>query len=367
MRAATRIEQRVDEIAERLIATYARRIPAYADARPETIDDALKGARDAVLASLGAVTGRLKVEHLFATLSEIGRKRALDGIALHDVLLANVVAIEVLWEELTSVAAWESENERARVQEVFMRSAIDLLQEAVSGIASGYIEIEQGRVADQEHEMQILLETIAGLRQEDPAHRERIEALGVDMDGLRWCAVIHPDEDETGRLIAALRRDHPGAIVGRTGRKVAAFLPDMVATELPGAAVGLARFADGPASFRRAGAALEVARHLGKSRVHYEEVVPLALLLSGPEEEREAFMQAQIGPLLDDPMGTDLLRSLREYYRHGQSVAAASRTLFVHRHTLEYRLARIEAALGVDIREPQTRLLLEFALQLWLD
>lgn len=367
LRTAAHLEQKVDHIARRLVHTYSERIPAYGSADSDTIADALRSARDAVLAALGAVTGKVDTAQLSQALSEMGRKRALDGIALHDVLLANIVAIEVLWEEIAALSEWESDTQRADTQEVFMRSAMELLQEAVSGLASGYIEIERGRVADREHEFQALLETIAGLRDEDRRHQERAERHGIDLRALKWCVVIRSEEGRTGREIGILRDRNPGSVVGRIGRKIVGFFPGQEPPAIEEGAAGVATCEDGPAGYRRALAALEVARHTNKRCIRYEEVVPLAMLLNGPEEDREAFVRAQLGPLINDPMGADLIRSLREYYRQGQSVAAASRSLFVHRHTLEYRLSRIEAALGVDIRDPHNRLLLEFALQLHRD
>jgi DNA-binding PucR family transcriptional regulator len=86
------------------------------------------------------------------------------------------------------------------------------------------------------------------------------------------------------------------------------------------------------------------------------------MILGGPAEEREAFVRAQLGPLLADQMGEDLVRSLDAYYAAGNSVAAAARDLYVHRHTLEYRLQRIETLLGKDVKAPEHRLLLELAL-----
>jgi len=64
------------------------------------------------------------------------------------------------------------------------------------------------------------------------------------------------------------------------------------------------------------------------------------------------------------PRGEELLRSLTEFYASGLSLAAAARHLYVHRHTLEYRLNRIEALLGADPKSQPTRLFLELALAL---
>ena len=50
--------------------------------------------------------------------------------------------------------------------------------------------------------------------------------------------------------------------------------------------------------------------------------------------------------------------------RAAKPIEAAARNLFVHRHTLEYRLNRVEALLGADPKTQPTRLFLELALAL---
>ena len=108
--------------------------------------------------------------------------------------------------------------------------------------------------------------------------------------------------------------------------------------------------------YEHARGSLDVATHLKRESVFYEDVVPLASLLGGPADDLEAFVQAQLGPLLGDPMAEDLVKSLQTFYSSGQSVAAAARELFVHRRTLEYRLQRIEALLGRDLKGPRRSL-----------
>ena len=44
----------------------------------------------------------------------------------------------------------------------------------------------------------------------------------------------------------------------------------------------------------------------------------------------------------DEQNGTDLLRSLDMYFRHDAQVAKTASALFIHNHTLAYRLRRIE-------------------------
>ena len=285
---------------------------------------------------------------------------------MHDVLLANLVAMELLWEAVSS-AGPEKATERVQIQDAFIDASIELLQQAVTGLAAGYLEVEQGRVADEEHDMQTLVEMLAGARPTDRRIEERAERRGVDLKGIRWCAVVKPPEDKVGDQVRALRRASKGGAIGRIGRRLVAFLPGEAIPTLGSAQAGVAAAEDPSSGYRRAAAALQVAEHLNRPLVRYEEVVPLAMVLSGPEEDRRAFVDAQLGPLLEDPLGAELVKTLDAYYRAGQSIAAAARDLYVHRHTLEYRLSRIEAALGADFRSPENRLLLELALALRTD
>ena len=144
-----------------------------------------------------------------------------------------------------------------------------------------------------------------------------------------------------------------------------AYLPGDEAPQLDGLErVGVARADDHEAGARRARAAARVAVHLDRPVIHYEDVVPLANVLVGPDDERHAFVDTWLAPVVADPRGEELLRSLAEFYASGLSLAAASRNLFVHRHTLEYRLNRIESLLGADPKALPARLFLELALAL---
>ena len=162
-----------------------------------------------------------------------------------------------------------------------------------------------------------------------------------------------------------LRRALPEAIVGRVGSAVVAYLPGEEPPELEGIeGAGVAPASDPEAAARRARAASRAASHLGRAVLRYEDVVPFAAVLDGPEDERQAFVNTWLGPVTADSRGDELLRSLTEYYASGLSLAAAARALYVHRHTLEYRLNRIEALVGADPKTLPARLFLELALAL---
>jgi hypothetical protein len=68
--------------------------------------------------------------------------------------------------------------------------------------------------------------------------------------------------------------------------------------------------------------------------------------------------------ILADQPRTDLLTTARVVLDHGGDIAAASHELHVHRTTLYYRLDRITALTGVDLRTGSTRTDLQLAL--WL-
>lgn len=365
LRVAALLEQKVDDVAASMVEAYRARIPSYADAAAEHLAEIREWGRGSVLVATGIVTGKVDASEFSEALTDVGRARAEQGFPLHDVLLANLIGTEVLWK---AVAELEPEDAEARVKirDVFMEASVWLLQQAVTALSTGYLEVEEARVADTEHDMQTLVETLAGLRTPDRRHAERAEMRGIDLATLKWCAIALVDGD-TGALVRSMRRLTAGAAVGRIGRRVIAFLPGDQPPETGDVPTGISSAEDLAVAYRRAMAALQVAVHLNRNGVIYEEVVPLAMVLSGPQDDRDAFINAQLGPLLEDTLGDELLRSLEAYYRAGMSVAAAARDLYVHRHTLEYRLSRIETALETDIRSPDRRMLLELALALRTD
>jgi hypothetical protein len=309
------------------------------------------------------IRGTISAGALTEPLMDVGRRRAEQGIPLHDVLLAYLVGTQSFWEQIWQLTPNEPAL-RNEVQSLVTKSSLDLLQHAVTAVSEGYLQVQEARVADEEHDLQALVETLAGIRNPDRRHEERAVLRGIDLTAIRWCAVVMTDEETTGSQVRDLRRMEPAAAVGRIGRTVIAYLPGEKPSLPQFGFVGLAAADDTAAGYRRARSAMQVGVHLGQQMVCYEDVMPLALVLGGPTGEREAFISAQLGPVLEDPLGEELLKSLEAFYKAGQSVAAAARALFVHRHTLEYRLARLEALLGRDLREPAGRLLLEFALAL---
>ncbi|MDQ5823993.1 MAG: helix-turn-helix domain-containing protein [Chloroflexota bacterium] len=60
----------------------------------------------------------------------------------------------------------------------------------------------------------------------------------------------------------------------------------------------------------------------------------------------------------------DLVKTLWAYLRHGGNSVQTANALFIHRNSLRYRLARIQALTSLDPDDPDARLVLQIALVL---
>ncbi len=361
---AEAMQARVDVMAEAMLERYQERIPSYRDAPPEVMADARAWARNSVIVVIAIITGKSQMDDFVEPLIAVGRRRSQQGFPLHDVLQANLIGTEILWETMWSLAPADV-DQRLEIVSRIMPTTTQLLQHAVAAISTGYLELERGGAADGDDETQALVETLAGFRPPDLRHRERAQRHGIDPSGWVSCFVVELRDEEPRSKVRSLAHEIPNAVVAQVGSTVIGYLcKDQFLGPL-GARAGLAQGPDPARAYERARAALAVAIHLNRDQVRYDDVVPLAMILTGPAEEREIFVEAQLGRLLSDQMGEELVRSLQAYYAAGESIAAAARDLFIHRHTLEYRLQRIETLLGRNPKSPNERLLLEFALSLW--
>jgi purine catabolism regulator len=118
-------------------------------------------------------------------------------------------------------------------------------------------------------------------------------------------------------------------------------------------------------AFKQAEQALSVARRRGRVLVEHEDVVAGSVLPLLGNDAVRAFADGLLRALRDhDATGRgDLVASLRAWLsRHGQWDAAAA-DLGVHRHTLRYRMRRVEEILGRSLDDPDVRMELWLALK----
>ncbi|MFE3072827.1 PucR family transcriptional regulator [Streptomyces sp. NPDC059247] len=135
-----------------------------------------------------------------------------------------------------------------------------------------------------------------------------------------------------------------------------------------GVVVGLSAPA-GPAlaaaAYKQAEQALSVARRRGRALVEHEDLAAGSVLPLLADDAVRAFADGMLRALRDhDATGRgDLVASLRAWLsRHGQWDAAAA-DLGVHRHTLRYRMRRVEEILGRSLDDPDVRMELWLALK----
>jgi DNA-binding PucR family transcriptional regulator len=78
------------------------------------------------------------------------------------------------------------------------------------------------------------------------------------------------------------------------------------------------------------------------------------------------FAKTLLGPLEAYDRGREsaLVATLSAYLDAGAKVAAAAEMLGVHRNTLSYRIARIEAIAGYTLADPATRFDLQLAISI---
>ncbi|WP_327353091.1 PucR family transcriptional regulator [Streptomyces sp. NBC_01304] len=118
-------------------------------------------------------------------------------------------------------------------------------------------------------------------------------------------------------------------------------------------------------AYKQAEQALSVARRRGRALVEHEELAAGSVLPLLADDAVRAFADGMLRALHEhDATGRgDLVASLRAWLsRHGQWDAAAA-DLGVHRHTLRYRMRRVEEILGRSLDDPDARMELWLALK----
>ncbi|TPQ19812.1 PucR family transcriptional regulator [Streptomyces sporangiiformans] len=118
-------------------------------------------------------------------------------------------------------------------------------------------------------------------------------------------------------------------------------------------------------AYKQAEQALSVARRRGRVLVEHEELAAGSVVPLLADDAVRAFADGLLRALYEhDATGRgDLVASLRAWLsRHGQWDAAAA-DLGVHRHTLRYRMRRVEEILGRSLDDPDVRMELWLALK----
>lgn len=120
-----------------------------------------------------------------------------------------------------------------------------------------------------------------------------------------------------------------------------------------------------PEAHRQAERALAVALRRGRNLVEHGEVGAGSVVPLLADEAVRAFAEGLLRPLRDHDSTSrgDLVASLAAWLSHHGQWDAAAADLGVHRHTLRYRMRRVEEILGRSLDDPDVRMELWLALK----
>jgi purine catabolism regulator len=271
-----------------------------------------------------------------------------DRLTLHQAV--TIIAVELL---------------RRRVAEdTERRLAGDVMSDLVSGELSG---VELAR------------------RLEPFGIHERVAALVLAPAGLNGGPGVAATACEAA-LAGALRDEAAGGLVACAGAYVCALLPggdedelfglaervaDRLRTELDTAVpVGAGRgvpAGDARRSFHEARCALEARALAGSSNgaavatdvATYRDLGSFQLLLSLQDEQAlRLFCDSILGPIENGEghYGGELMRSLEAFIECNGQWERAARRLYCHRHTLRYRIRKVEELTGRDLASARDRI-----------
>lgn len=297
----------------------------------------------------------------------------------------------------------------------------ELDMEAVESAAT-MAAVEMGReLARLEAETRLrgdfLDDLLAGSFDAGPTMLQRASFLGGDLSRGCLCLVVDIDsfgefvirkelsEDEIQRIKnryfskikEIIRSYHRDALVTPRSDNVIAFLPpegddparlagtaSSTATRIRSScrelfpdfsvSVGLGRFHAEPAetgrAYREAQTALQVSQRLGETGniASFDDMGIYKLLLSAMEEDPEevqSFYEETIAKIVkyDREHKTDLVGTLETYLNNNRSIAVTAEAMFTHRHTIRYRLGRINDLTGLDVNRSEDQEKLGFGLK----
>ena len=183
---------------------------------------------------------------------------------------------------------------------------------------------------------------------------------------MRLNSLVRDRDDLTLALIslAGPRSPEPRQLIDQLHRAASAAARDPVAVGHGAVRSGAAEVS---AAAREAEQALQMGRRLhgpGASTAFNDLGLYRFLFALQPLAELRTFREEVLGPLRRRDKAGVLLTTLRAYLAVNGSPTDAAERLHLHRNTVLYRLSRIEAVLGSDLRDADVRLTLHLAVKI---
>jgi hypothetical protein len=372
---------RMERVARRMAIEMARTIPLAEGVGGGSAfgSEVLAACREGVgtLLSLWAESRPPSYSEL-QQLSRMGGRLASTGVPLDAILRAYRVAALVIWQHVIEVVRNHPEIEAQSVLTA-VGPLFDYLDAISVAVSTSYLETRERTRREQDRQYdQFFAEVLGGTADQDMV--ARAASGGTVLDFPYWALVSSADDTSAEATIATAWMV-VGAQVALYQSNVVALVPAQVKIgtlqRLLRSAIGTERIpwdlacgpvaeelAAVPAAVRAARDALSVGQILmPNERVHYaSKLHPYLAWLHDLGGLRE-FVEATLGPLLarERVRNTPLRETLEAVLSPG-GLSEAARLLQVHRHTLLYRMERIEQLIG-SWQSGDDRLRLELALK----
>jgi purine catabolism regulator len=244
------------------------------------------------------------------------------------------------------------------------------------------IELAKSRaVADAQRRLQgDFFDDLSGGALSGPDAARGLTRFGFDKDGQVMVLSLEPidaglDSDELADGVTDDRSRHGGGFLASAhGSGVHLLLQADPPPDLQGIAASIGertgaelRIGAGSAvdpvdvgrSLREARYALQVCRLEGWPQAGFADLGTYRLLLSMTEPDAlRAFADSTLDPLdaYDRDHGGEVVISLRAFLEHNARWETAAAQLFVHRHTLRYRMRKVEELTGRDLNSSFDRM-----------
>jgi PucR-like helix-turn-helix protein len=356
-----------EPLARRIVARVSSEFAPYATQRPE---DLLPGILSNVELVLRAVRdGRTPTEGDLASIVEHGKLRARQGIGVDDLLHAWRIAVDEAVETITQTG---------RASEIPADALLDLVTDlhrtsdrTMVAAARGHREQELALAGSRRDQRSDLVRRLLQGSLTPVAVGVHAEIHGLDTDRSYHAVRARPGERSTvadlerrlGLSAGAGRPTGLGAVIdgdlaGFTANPPAGPVDAPVGLGPP---VPLHRLEE---SFRLASRSLATAAAFGMTGVYELGELGVRPAILADRELGDELKRRYIDPLTDNSdMAQTLIETTRLYLENGMRVEATARAMFLHANTLRYRLKRFEELTHCDLKDPDRRMEVWWALE----
>jgi hypothetical protein len=375
------LRQRVDRVARRMAIEMARTIPLAEGVREGSAfgSEVLAACREGVGTMLSLWAESRPPSHAeLQQLSRMGGRLASTGVPLDAILRAYRVAALVIWQHVIDAVRIHPEIEAQSVLTA-VGPLFDYLDAISVAVSTSYLETRERLRREQDRQYDQFFSDVLG----GTADLEMVTkaAEGGTVLEFPYRLVVVAADDASAEATIATAWMVVGAHVALYQSSVVALVPGparigtlqrllqvAVGSELAPwqMAVGplVATLGEVPAAVRAARDALTVGQILMPEQRVYDtgKLHPYLAWVHDLDGLRE-FVEGSLGPLLERERTRSLpLRQTLEAVLSNDGLSAAARSLGVHRHTLLYRMERIEDLVG-NWNDAEDRLRLELALR----